>query len=75
MTLNEPYVSAVKGYGLGSFAPGIDGIGTSTYVAAHNQIIAHARAYRLYQNEFAAQQQGTHSQKMYHCILRHLLHR
>ena len=59
MTLNEPYVSAVKGYGLGSFAPGIGGIGTSTYVAAHNQIIAHARAYRLYHNEFAVQQQGT----------------
>ena len=58
MTINEPYVSAVKGYGLGSFAPGIDGIGTSTYIAAHNQIRAHARAYRLYQQSFAPQQNG-----------------
>ena len=58
MTLNEPYVTAVKGYGTGNFAPGIDGIGTSTYEAAHNQIRAHARAYRLYQEEFVAQQNG-----------------
>ena len=40
-------------------APGInDGIGTTTYVAAHNQIRAHARAYRVYHADFAAGQRG-----------------
>ena len=36
----------MKGYGGGTMAPGIIGLGTTTYVAAHNQIRAHARAYR-----------------------------
>jgi len=58
ITLNEPWVQSVHGYGDGSKAPGIEGIGTSLYIAAHNQIRAHAKAYRLYQNEFAATQGG-----------------
>ena len=36
----------MKGYGGGTMAPGIIGLGTTTYVAAHNQIRAHASAYR-----------------------------
>ena len=36
----------MKGYGGGTMAPGIIGLGTTTYVAAHNQIRAHAKAYR-----------------------------
>ena len=51
-------MQSVHGYGDGSKAPGIEGIGTSLYIAAHNQIRAHAKAYRLYQNEFAATQGG-----------------
>ncbi len=39
-------------------APGIRGPGTSSYTAAHNQLQAHARAYRDYQAEFAATQGG-----------------
>ena len=34
------------------------GIGDNTYICAHNMIRAHAKAYRLYQNEFAASQNG-----------------
>ena len=30
-------------------APGIVGPGTTAYIAAHNQIRAHAKAYRAYQ--------------------------
>ena len=41
------------GYGKGTFAPGVEGIGTTSYISAHNQILAHARAYRLYQTKYA----------------------
>ena len=46
ITLNEPWATSVLGYGDGTFAPGVQGIGDSVYVAAHNQIRAHAKAYR-----------------------------
>ena len=39
-------------------APGIIGPGTTAYIAAHNQIRAHARAYRAYEAEFSAVQGG-----------------
>jgi len=59
ITLNEPKETSLQGHGSGSMAPGFtDGIGDKVYVAAHNQIRAHARAYRLYQSEFAASQGG-----------------
>ena len=35
-----------QGYGNGAMAPGIVGMGTTAYLAAHNQIRAHGRAYR-----------------------------
>jgi len=58
ITLNEPRETSLQGYGGGTMAPGIIGLGTTTYVAAHNQIRAHARAYRAYQADFAASQGG-----------------
>ena len=61
ITLNEPKVTALAGYGTGTFAPGISGIGTSTYIVAHNQIRAHAYAYRLYHREFVKEQKGKNS--------------
>ena len=39
-------------------APGMKGPGILEYKAAHNLIRAHAKAYRVYQNEFAESQQG-----------------
>ena len=47
-----------EGYGEGDFAPGVEGIGTTSYISAHNQILAHARAYRLYQTKYAQTQGG-----------------
>ena len=38
--------NAFKGYGSGHNAPGKKGIGTYSYISAHNQIRAHAAAYR-----------------------------
>ena len=49
---------SVAGYGEGNMAPGIVGIGTTSYISAHNQILAHARAYRLYQEKYLSSQGG-----------------
>ena len=56
--MNEPWVTAVQGHGIGDHAPGIKNIGTDVYIAAHNQIRAHAKAYRAYHRDFADSQGG-----------------
>ena len=54
ITLNEPWVVAILGYGQGVFAPGR--ISTSEpYLAAHNLILAHAKAVQLYRKDFGHQ--------------------
>lgn len=58
ITLNEPWVTATEGYGSDVHAPGINEPGTADYRAAHNQIKAHAKAYRLYHREFSPSQKG-----------------
>jgi len=58
ITLNEPKETSLQGHGSGTMAPGIMGPGTSVYVAAHNQIRAHAKAYRAYHADFAEEQGG-----------------
>jgi len=59
ITLNEPKETSIQGHGIGTMAPGWkNGIGNLTYIAAHNQIRAHARAYRAYHADFAADQGG-----------------
>jgi len=58
ITLNEPKETSLQGYGGGTMAPGIIGLGTTAYIAAHNQIRAHAAAYRAYKADFAAAQGG-----------------
>ena len=58
ITLNEPWVVATQGHGNGEKAPGFKGPGILDYKAAHNLIRAHAKAYRVYQNEFYETQKG-----------------
>lgn len=58
ITINEPWVIAVQGHGIGDHAPGLKGPGTFVYEAGHNIIRAHAKAYRVYEAEFAATQGG-----------------
>ena len=51
ITLNEPWVVSILGYGQGVFAPGR----TSTsepYLAGHNLIIAHAKAVEVYRKKY-----------------------
>lgn len=58
ITLNEPKETSLQGHGIGTMAPGMTGPGTLVYIAAHNQIRAHAKAYRAYHKDFAATQGG-----------------
>uniref|UniRef100_A0AAQ5XG25 Lactase n=1 Tax=Amphiprion ocellaris TaxID=80972 RepID=A0AAQ5XG25_AMPOC len=55
ITLNEPWIVALLGYGYGSFAPGVTG---KHYIAAHNLIKAHAEAWHLYNDKYRATQGG-----------------
>ncbi|KAF6215120.1 hypothetical protein GE061_009869 [Apolygus lucorum] len=54
MTINEPY-SVVKGYGAEDFAPALNLVGTGDYLCGHNLLRAHAKAYRVYQKNYAHQ--------------------
>ena len=55
ITLNEPNVFADHGYHLGIMAPGIRG---KQWIARHHTLLAHAEAYRIYDQKYRAQQQG-----------------
>lgn len=51
ITLNEPWCSAVLGYGIGAHAPGrIDP--DEPYLAAHHLILSHARAVQIFRRDF-----------------------
>jgi len=54
ITLNEPWVVAILGYGQGVFAPGRVS-NTEPYLAAHNLILAHAKAVHIYRDNYAHQ--------------------
>ncbi|MCH2189568.1 MAG: GH1 family beta-glucosidase [Gammaproteobacteria bacterium] len=57
ITLNEPWVVAVLGYGQGVFAPGRQS-NSEPYQAAHNLLLAHALAVNVYRNKFLETQKG-----------------
>uniref|UniRef100_A0A8D8QLH8 Myrosinase 1 n=1 Tax=Cacopsylla melanoneura TaxID=428564 RepID=A0A8D8QLH8_9HEMI len=58
ITINEP-LEHMQGYGFKEMAPGLDltGVG-GEYLAAHNMLRAHARAYRLYERKYKESQKG-----------------
>ena len=58
ITLNEPWVVAIAGHTTGEMAPGMRGPGILEYKTVHNLIRSHAKAYRVYKNEFYETQQG-----------------
>ena len=60
ITFNEPPIITILGYGQGAFAPGVSNLAVNQYIAGKNLILAHARTYRMYQQDFAATQQGGH---------------
>jgi len=59
LTLNEPWCSALLGYGWGIHAPGRKVHGeVEAYLSAHNLLLAHAKAVDIYRKEFKASQNG-----------------
>uniref|UniRef100_A0A023F7H2 Putative beta-glucosidase lactase phlorizinhydrolase n=1 Tax=Triatoma infestans TaxID=30076 RepID=A0A023F7H2_TRIIF len=57
VTINEPYPVAL-GYGGAMILPALNQHGTAEYQVGHHILLAHAKAYRLYEKEFKAQQNG-----------------
>ncbi|KAM9741357.1 beta-klotho [Menidia menidia] len=58
LTIHNPYLVAVQGYGTGEHAPGEkQGLGVSLIVA-HNLILAHSKAWQAYDANFRASQKG-----------------
>lgn len=58
ITINEPKQIGLFGYGLGRFAPGLKMHGVGEYLSAKYIVLAHAKAYRLYDKEFRSKQKG-----------------
>ncbi|EEF48842.1 beta-glucosidase, putative [Ricinus communis] len=69
ITLNEPWSYSMGGYAMGTLAPGRcsdwqqinytgGDSGTEPYVVAHNQLLAHAAAVKLYRTKYQAKQKG-----------------
>ncbi|XP_066994441.2 myrosinase 1 [Anabrus simplex] len=57
-TINEP-TQIVRGYSeADADAPALNKSGVGNYLAGHNLLIAHARAYHLYDNEYRSIQKG-----------------
>ena len=60
ITLNEPWVIAWLGYGVGAKAPGKKEEAQMPYTSGHNLIKAHTKAYHVYDREFRSRQKGAH---------------
>lgn len=58
MTFNEPYIFCEHGYGRGIEPPLIKSPGVGVYECGRNVLLAHARAYRIYQDKYASTQKG-----------------
>ncbi len=57
ITLNEPWVVAILGYGQGVMAPGRIS-NSEPYLAAHQLLLAHGKAVKRYREEFQPKQKG-----------------
>lgn len=57
ITINEPIVVCDLGYN-GIFAPGIHSEDFGAYLCSKNILLAHARAYRLYEKEYKPKYHG-----------------
>ncbi|KAL4090066.1 hypothetical protein QTP88_024968 [Uroleucon formosanum] len=58
ITINEP-LEVSTGYAFKAMAPYLRLNNTGYYLAGHTQLIAHGKAYRLYEEMFKSTQQGT----------------
>lgn len=59
ITLNEPISTCYYGYEIGAFAPGVsDEPGTAIYQCGYTHLLAHAKAYRIYNDTYKESQKG-----------------
>ncbi|KAL1512858.1 hypothetical protein ABEB36_002371 [Hypothenemus hampei] len=58
LTFNEPYSICNGGYGAGQTAPGLNLIGDGIYQCSYVLLKAHARGYRIYDEEFRPKYNG-----------------
>lgn len=58
ITINEPQSTCLDGYTKGAKAPGYTNAGEGLYHCAYVHLLAHAKAYHIYDEEFRATQEG-----------------
>ncbi|CAG4916863.1 unnamed protein product [Colias eurytheme] len=58
VTINEPYQICYEGYGSNALAPLLNIQGVAEYLCAKNLLLAHAKAYHIYDDEFRSSQGG-----------------
>lgn len=58
VTINEPQQICHYGYGDTILAPALNSTGVAEYMCSKNLLLAHAKAYHIYDKEFRAQQKG-----------------
>ncbi|VEN45407.1 unnamed protein product [Callosobruchus maculatus] len=59
LTFNEPGIVCVFGYGVAWIPPNILGQGFGEYMCGKNLVLAHARAWHIYDTKFRAKQKGS----------------
>ncbi|XP_028170435.1 myrosinase 1-like isoform X2 [Ostrinia furnacalis] len=57
-TMNQPNSICLEGYGDSIMAPGVDMKGIADYICIKNVLLAHAKAYRLYEREYKSKYNG-----------------
>ncbi|CAH4023456.1 unnamed protein product [Pieris brassicae] len=58
ITINEGMIACEATYSMGSFAPGIYSPGLGSYLCNKNVLLAHAKAWRLYDEEYKSKYGG-----------------
>lgn len=58
VTINEPWEAALLGHGFGMFPPSKKNLRTDTYKVAYVMLLAHAKAWHTYDEDFRSTQQG-----------------
>ena len=58
ITINEPKLYCIEGYGRGSSGPVVQAPGIGEYLCGYYSLLCHAAAYRLYKRKYFATQKG-----------------
>nr|XP_034826458.1 myrosinase 1-like [Maniola hyperantus] len=58
ITINEPFSICTVGYALGSFSAGVTDYEVGSYLCIKNVVLAHSKAWRIYDQEFRKEFKG-----------------